>query len=61
MMSMSATGFTTGKIKNFNREYNYALKIIKEWVYKNSLSTEKVKKDLFQSFKDFCQLSGSSK
>lgn len=42
MMSMSATGFTTGKIKNFNREYNYALKIIKEWVYKNSLSTEKV-------------------
>ena len=49
MMSMSATGFTTGKIKNFNREYNYALKIIKEWVYKNSLSTEKVQKNIYFS------------
>lgn len=39
IMKMSATGFTTGKIKNFNREYNYALKVIKQWVYKNSLST----------------------
>lgn len=28
-MRMSATGFTTGKIKNFNREYNYALKLVK--------------------------------
>ena len=38
-MTMSGTGFTTGKIKSFNREYNYALKVIKEWVYKNSLSS----------------------
>ena len=29
MMRMSSTGFTTGKIKNFNREYNYALKTVK--------------------------------
>ncbi len=42
VMKMSSTGFTTGKIKDFNREYNYALKMVKEWVYKNSISTEKV-------------------
>jgi len=34
--------------------------VVKEWVYKNSLSVEKVNFDLFQSFKDFCALSGSN-
>lgn len=29
---MSQSGFLTGQIKSFNREYNMALKIVKEWV-----------------------------
>jgi hypothetical protein len=40
-MTMSNT-FTTGEIAKCNREYNFALKLVKEWVYKNSYSTEKV-------------------
>jgi hypothetical protein len=34
-MRMSATGFLTNKMKSFNREYNFALKIVKEWVHNN--------------------------
>lgn len=29
---MTQSGFFTGKIKSFNREYNMALRIVKEWV-----------------------------
>lgn len=37
-MTMSNT-FTTGEISKCNRDYNFALKLVKEWVYKNSYST----------------------
>lgn len=40
-MSMSNT-FTTNELTKCNREYNFALRLVKEWVYKNSYSTEKV-------------------
>jgi hypothetical protein len=32
---MSQTGFLTGQAKSFNREYNMALKLLKEWVVEN--------------------------
>lgn len=38
-MRMSGTGFLTNKIKFFNREYNFALKIVREWVHNNCEST----------------------
>lgn len=32
---MTQSGFLTGKVKSFNREYNMALRILKEWVHDN--------------------------
>lgn len=39
---MSQSGFLTGQIKSFSREYNMALKLLKEWVVQNCPQTENV-------------------
>lgn len=39
---MTQSGFLTGKVKSFNREYNMALRILKEWIVENCPIAENV-------------------
>ena len=48
---MTQSGFMTNKIKTFNREYNMALRLLKEWVNSNCPDSDNVLFFLIQSFK----------
>lgn len=44
---MTQSGFLSNKVKSFNKEYNMALKIVKEWVIKNCKDSQNVLNFIF--------------
>ena len=42
MTRMTQSGFLSNKVKSFNREYNMALRLVKEWVVKNCKDAQNV-------------------
>lgn len=52
---MTQSGFMTNKIKNFNREYNLALKLVKEWVNVNCKDSDNVNFEYNSVLQRFCK------
>lgn len=51
---MSQSGFLTSKGRSFNKEYNFALRIVKEWVINSCKDAENVHYWLWLVIQRFC-------